>query len=85
MNEEFVFKNKWISYLIIGTLGPLISGLGQWIDQGIWPPAINWVVILAGCAVGCATQNLSFFSSAWSDKKKQLKQDAVNPPPEVKP
>jgi hypothetical protein len=83
IDNEFVFKNKWISYLVIGSFGPLISGLGQWVDQSMWPPPINWIVILAGCAIGCATQNLAFFSSAWSDLKKKLNGDM--PPPEVKP
>lgn len=72
VTEDFVFFNKWISYIGIGALGPLISGLGQWVDQGVWPPAINWVCILAGCGIGLFTQNLAFFSSAWSDAKKKM-------------
>ena len=63
--EKFVFYNKWVSYIGIGALGPLVAGLGQWADSGMWPPAINWICILAGCGIGLLTQNLSFFSSAW--------------------
>lgn len=65
MNEKFVFYNKWVSYLMIGFLGPLVSGLGQWINEGTWPPNINWIAILGGCIIGAATQNLSFFSTAY--------------------
>jgi hypothetical protein len=80
MNDQFVFYNKWASYLIIGGLGPLVAGLGQWAESGTWPPIIAWVCIGAGCLISMATQNLAFFSSAWQTLK-----DKVNGTPPVPP
>lgn len=60
---------KAICYAGIGGLTPLTTGLAQWSDSGMWPPAINWVVIGAGCLVGAFTQLLSFFSQAFGDWK----------------
>lgn len=80
--EKFVFYNKWISYLGIGLLGPLVAGLGQWADSGTWPPTICWVCILAGCAISMFTQNLAFFSSAYQTLKAGTNGNAD---PTVKP
>lgn len=65
--SDAVIVTKGACFVVIGGMTPLASGLGQWIDAGTWPPTINWVVILAGCAVGGATQLLSFLSSSYSD------------------
>lgn len=75
--DKFVFFNKWGSYLIIGGLGPLVAGLGQWVDTGEWPPRIAWVTIGAGCLISMATQNLAFFSSAWQTLQGKLDPNAV--------
>lgn len=84
--DQFVFFNKWGSYLIIGGLGPLVAGLGQWVESGTWPPTIAWVCIGAGCLISMATQNLAFFSSAWATLKSgQENSNAPPPPPPVKP
>lgn len=63
--ETAILVTKGACYIVIGGLGPLVSGLGQWIDTGEWPPAINWVVIVAGCCIGAATQMLSFLSQSY--------------------
>lgn len=70
---------KACCFVFIGGMTPLATGLGQWVDSGAWPPAINWVVILAGCVVGAATQLLSFLSSSYSDYV-QTKNGAVAGP-----
>lgn len=58
--------------MIIGGMTPLASGLSQWIEGGVIPP-LNWVVIIAGCIVGGATQLLAFLSQSFSDYKVQMK------------
>lgn len=63
--ETAVLLVKGSCYVVIGGLGPLVSGLGQWTETGDWPPGINWVVILAGCFIGAATQLLAFFSQSY--------------------
>lgn len=67
--ETVVLIAKGLCYLVIGGLTPLTTGLGQWIDTGTWPPMVNWVVIGAGCAVGAATQVLSFLSQSYGNWK----------------
>jgi hypothetical protein len=62
-----------VCYIIIGGLTPLTTGLGQWIDIGEWPPPVNWVVIMAGCCVGAATQLLSFLSQSYGNWKLEIK------------
>lgn len=71
--ETVVLLAKGACYIIIGGLGPLVSGLGQWVDTGEWPPAINWVVIAAGCLIGAATQMLSFLSQSYGNWKLEIK------------
>lgn len=58
---------KLSCYIVIGGLTPMVTGIAQWLGTGEWPPAINWVGILAGCAVGAATQALAFLSKTYSD------------------
>lgn len=55
--------------MVIGGLTPLVTNLSQWANTGDWPGRINWVVILAGCGVGAATQLLSFLSQSFGDWK----------------
>lgn len=83
--DKFVFYNKWISYILIGGIGPMVAGLGQWVESGTWPPTISWICIGGGCLIGAATQNLSFFSSAWQTLQGKLDANAVPPVPPVKP
>lgn len=45
----------------------MATGLAQWLGTGEWPPAINWVAILAGCTVAAATQVLAFLSKTYGD------------------
>lgn len=72
---------KALCYITIGGLTPLATGLGQWVDTGDWPPRINWVVIGAGCAVGAATQLLSFFSQSYGNWKDSVAQNTPIPKP----
>lgn len=65
--QTFVLIAKGACYLVIGGLTPLTTGLGQWIDTGEWPPGINWIVIVAGCFVGAATQVLAFLSQSYGN------------------
>ena len=69
--ETFVLLVKGVCYMTIGGLTPLTTGLGQWIESGTWPPTINWIVIVAGCAVGAATQLLAFVSQSYGDWKAE--------------
>jgi drug/metabolite transporter (DMT)-like permease len=80
--DDFIFYNKWISYVAIGFLGPLVAGITQWLNSGEWPPLINWIGICAGCLIGLFTQNLAFLSSANSERKKkeELNGNIVKPP-----
>lgn len=86
--QTVVLFTKGACYITIGGLGPLASGLGQWIDTGTWPPPINWVVILAGCFIGAATQMLSFLSQSYGNYKLEMQTTAgttPTPPPPQKP
>ena len=60
--------------MVIGGLTTLAGGLSQWI-QGGTIPAINWIVIIAGCFVGAATQLLAFLSQSFGDYKIQMRAD----------
>jgi len=75
-NETWVLVLKGLCFVGIGGLTPLATGLTQWVDSGQWPPGINWVVILAGCGVGAATQLLSFLSQSYGDWKLGQPTDA---------
>lgn len=72
--ETITIITKGLCYIVIGGLTPLATGLGQWIDPQMDPglgllvvPKINWVVIIAGCFVGAATQMLSFLSRSFGE------------------
>lgn len=58
---------KAICFVLIGVLTPLTASLAQWANSGEWPSNVVWIIILAGCGVGGATQLLSFLSSSYSD------------------
>jgi len=81
--ETAVLIAKGVCYAGIGGLTPLATGLGQWANEGLWPPGINWVVILAGAAVGMCTQVLSFLSQSYGNYKIEMKSNgsAPTPPP----
>ncbi len=61
---------KGLCYMVIGGLTPLTSGLAQWIEGGVIPQ-LNWIVIIAGCCVGAATQVLSFLSQSYGNYKAE--------------
>ena len=61
---------KGLCYMTIGGLTPLTSGLAQWIEGGVIPQ-LNWIVIIAGCCVGAATQVLSFLSQSFGNYKAE--------------
>jgi hypothetical protein len=81
--ETVIVITKGLCFTVMGGLTPLAAGLGQWVDAGTWPPTINWVVIGAGCAVGAATQLLSFLSQSFGDYKIAMKNGGSAP--ETKP
>ena len=62
---------KGFCFALIGAGTPLITNLSQWSNSGSWPERINWVVIIAGSAVGGATQLLSFLSESFAQYKAQ--------------
>jgi hypothetical protein len=62
-----VIITKAFCFVLIGALTPLAASLAQWANSGELPPKIVWIVIVAGCTVGGATQLLSFLSSSYSD------------------
>lgn len=66
-------------YMVIGGLMPLTTNLAQWANSGEWPSRINWVVIIAGCGVGAATQLLSFLSGSYSDYIKGRANGSASP------
>jgi hypothetical protein len=70
---------KGACFVIIGGMTPLASGLSQWIEGGTIPK-LNWIVIIAGCFVGAATQMLAFLSQSFGDYKAQVRADAGQPP-----
>ena len=82
-SDTWVLFSKGLCYTIIGGVTPLTTGLGQWIDVGTWPPGVNWVVIIAGCLVGAATQLLAFLSQSYGVWKTDRNGNggAVPPPP----
>lgn len=69
--QDAIIVTKGLCYIVMGGLTPLVSGLSQWANEGAWPPAINWVVILAGCGVGAATQMLAFLSQSYGNWKAE--------------
>lgn len=77
--ETTVILTKGICFTIIGGMTPLASGLSQWIEGGTIP-RLNWIVIIAGCFVGAATQMLAFLSQSFGDYKAQIRADAGAPP-----
>lgn len=81
--ETVVIIFKAFCFVVIGGLTPLGTALGQWANEGTWPPRINWVVILSGCAVGGATQLLSFLSQSFGDWKAQRNVDAGGTAPQI--
>lgn len=80
--ETGALMAKGLCYVVIGGVTPLTTGLGQWVDTGEWPPTINWVVIIAGCLVGAATQVLSFLSQSygmWKSERQNGNGGAATP------
>ena len=71
--ETVVLFAKGMCYIVIGFGTPIVTGLAQWADSGMWPPAINWVVILAGACMGAATQFLAFLSQSYGTWKQEIK------------
>ena len=71
--ESAIIITKGLCFTGAGFATALISGLGQWANEGTWPPTINWIVILAGCAVGASTQLLGFLSQSYGNYKAEIK------------
>lgn len=70
--ETVVLFAKAACYAVIGGLTPLASGLGQWANEpDASPSTVNWVIILSGCGVGCASQLLSFLSQSYGTWKAE--------------
>lgn len=65
--DTIVIILKAMCFLTIGGLTPLVSSLSQWAESGTWPKPINWIIIVAGCVLGAATQLLSFLSSSFAE------------------
>lgn len=77
--DTIILVSKLIMYTLLGGLVPLGTGLQQWVNEGSWPPLINWVGLWIGFGVGAATNYLAFFSSAWSNWKTD-RNGATEPP-----
>ena len=72
---------KGLCYVIMGGLTPLSTGLAQWVDSGEWPPRINWLIIIAGCFVGAATQMLAFLSQSFGQLQAAARTNGNGAPP----
>ena len=57
---------KGLCYVFIGFTAPMSTALGQWANEGHWPPGVNWVVILGVCIGSAAASLLAFLSSSFS-------------------
>ena len=84
--ETAVIGTKGLCFLAIGFFTPMTVGLAQWANTGEWPSRIIWVIMLASCCVGAASQMLAFLSQSFGDYKAQMKYDSgggqtVQPPP----
>ena len=60
---------KILIFTLVGGLVPMGTALQQWINDGTWPPLINWVGIWIGFGIGAGNAFISFSSDAMSDWK----------------
>lgn len=75
---------KAMCFVLIGFFTPLTTSLAQWANSGEQPSKIVWIIILATCMVGSATQLLSFLSGSYADyltkKNRNGKNGSVTTP-----
>lgn len=62
--------SKMAVYTTLGGLVPTATALQQWMNDGSWPPAINWIGIGIGFCIGAGNSYLSFLSNSYSTWKK---------------
>ncbi len=70
---------KGLCYVFIGGLTPLTVSLAQWVNSGDSPSMMAWIVVIASCGVGAATQLLSYLSGSYSDYVKGRINGSSNP------
>lgn len=84
--ETTVLVTKGLCYIFIGFTAPMGTALAQWANEGKWPPAINWLVILGVCVGSAAASMLAFLSGSYrtymDDRNSELTPvvPATNPP-----
>lgn len=79
--DAAIIITKGLCYLFIGFTAPMGTALAQWANEGTWPPAINWVVILGVCAGSAAASMLAFLSGSYQEYLNKRSQS----PTQIKP
>ncbi len=69
--ESLVIITKGLCYVFIGLTAPLGAALAQWANEGTWPPAINWVLVIGICIGSAAGQLLAFLSGSFREYSQQ--------------
>lgn len=67
--DTALMLSKLAVYTLVGGLVPTSTALQQWINDGSWPPRINWIGIGIGFGIGAGNAFLSFFSSSYANWK----------------
>ncbi len=65
--DTTVVLTKGLCFVAIGFFTPLTTGLAQWANSHEWPDRLVWVIMGATCAVGAASQLLSYLSGSYTD------------------
>ncbi len=63
--DTTVVLTKGLCFVAIGFFTPLTTGLAQWANSHEWPDRLVWVIMGATCAVGAASQLLSYLSGSY--------------------
>jgi hypothetical protein len=74
-----VVLTKGLCYVVIGGLTPLTVSLAQWANSDQWPSRLIWIITIASCGVGAATQLLSFLSGSYTDYVKGRANGTASP------
>jgi hypothetical protein len=64
---------KALCYIIVGFTATMVASLGQWSNEGTWPPPINWITIIGASLGGAAGNLLAFFSNSYDKYTKDRK------------
>lgn len=79
--DTWILFLKGTCFVLAGATSALVAGVAQWAGSGQWPPAINWVVIVAATVGGAAAQLLAFLSQSFGDWKESRNGSFSGPGP----